>query len=105
MATAAPTRPELVRGLGLAAAIAINVANMIGTGVFLKARVMTCNVGSASITFDTGAKDGADCRYMRNVVAAPTSASSISHAALFLNAVFAVFPLDGGVVSDIFESP
>ena len=41
-------RNELVRGLGLTAAIAINVANMIGTGVFLKTRVMTCNVGSAS---------------------------------------------------------
>jgi APA family basic amino acid/polyamine antiporter len=27
--------------------MAVNVANMIGTGVFLKARVMTCNVGSA----------------------------------------------------------
>lgn len=36
----------LVRGLGLTAAISLNVANMIGTGVFLKARVMTCNVGS-----------------------------------------------------------
>jgi len=41
-------RPELVRALGLTAAIAMNVANMIGTGVFLKSRVMTCNVGSAS---------------------------------------------------------
>jgi basic amino acid/polyamine antiporter, APA family len=30
-------------------AIAVNVANMIGTGVFLKARVMTCNVGSAKM--------------------------------------------------------
>jgi basic amino acid/polyamine antiporter, APA family len=29
------------------AAIAVNVSNMIGTGVFLKTRVMTCNVGSA----------------------------------------------------------
>ena len=29
------------------AAMAVNVANMIGTGVFLKTRVMTCNVGSA----------------------------------------------------------
>jgi len=37
----------LVRGLGLGSAISINVANMIGTGVFLKTRVMTCNVGSA----------------------------------------------------------
>ena len=36
----------LVRGLGLVAAIAIVVADVIGTGVFLKARVMTCNVGS-----------------------------------------------------------
>jgi APA family basic amino acid/polyamine antiporter len=40
-------RPELTRGLGLWGAIAVNVANMIGTGVFLKTRVMTCNVGSA----------------------------------------------------------
>jgi APA family basic amino acid/polyamine antiporter len=38
------SRNELVRGLTLAGAISINVANMIGTGVFLKARVMTCNV-------------------------------------------------------------
>jgi APA family basic amino acid/polyamine antiporter len=37
---------ELVRGLGLTAAISVNVANVIGTGVFLKARVMTCNVGT-----------------------------------------------------------
>ena len=37
---------DLVRGLGLAGAVAINVANMIGTGVFLKSRVMVCNVGN-----------------------------------------------------------
>ena len=37
---------QLIRGLGLTAAISVNVANVIGTGVFLKARVMTCNVGS-----------------------------------------------------------
>jgi basic amino acid/polyamine antiporter, APA family len=37
---------QLVRGLGPIAAISINVGNIIGTGVFLKARVMTCNVGS-----------------------------------------------------------
>ncbi len=36
----------LVRGLGLIAAISIIIGNVIGTGVFLKARVMTCNVGS-----------------------------------------------------------
>lgn len=31
------------------AAIAVNVSNMIGAGVFLKTRVMTCNVGSAQL--------------------------------------------------------
>ncbi len=35
----------LIRGLGLAAAISVIIGNVIGTGVFLKARVMTCNVG------------------------------------------------------------
>ncbi len=40
------THPELIRGLGPIAAISINVGNIIGTGIFLKARVMTCNVGS-----------------------------------------------------------
>ncbi|MEP6944633.1 MAG: amino acid permease [Acidobacteriota bacterium] len=39
-------RKHLVRGLGLIAAVSIIVGNVIGTGVFLKARVMTCNVGS-----------------------------------------------------------
>jgi len=43
------SRAELVRGLGLWSAISVNVANMIGTGIFLKSRVMTCNVGSASM--------------------------------------------------------
>lgn len=36
----------LVRGLTLVAAISIIIGNVIGTGVFLKARVMTCNVGT-----------------------------------------------------------
>ncbi len=36
----------LVRGLGLVAAVSIIIGNVIGTGVFLKARVMTCNLGS-----------------------------------------------------------
>src|SRR5215210_7690706 len=40
------THPTLVRGLGLTAATSVNIANMIGTGVFLKTRVMTCNVGT-----------------------------------------------------------
>jgi basic amino acid/polyamine antiporter, APA family len=39
---------QLVRGLGPIAAISINVGNIIGTGIFLKARVMTCNLGSPS---------------------------------------------------------
>ena len=42
-------RPELTRGVGAWAAIAVNVTNMIGAGVFLKTRVMTCNVGSAKM--------------------------------------------------------
>lgn len=37
---------ELIRGLGLVAAISIIIGNVVGTGVFLKARVMTCNVGT-----------------------------------------------------------
>ena len=39
---------KLVRGLNLTGATAIVVGTVIGTGVFLKARVMTCNVESAS---------------------------------------------------------
>jgi APA family basic amino acid/polyamine antiporter len=39
-------RQNLIRGLGLIAAISVIIGNVIGTGVFLKARVMTCNVGS-----------------------------------------------------------
>lgn len=38
----------LVRGIGLLAAISIIIGNVIGTGVFLKARVMTCNVGDGT---------------------------------------------------------
>jgi APA family basic amino acid/polyamine antiporter len=36
----------LVRGLGLVAVTSLVVGNVIGTGVFLKSRVMTCNVGT-----------------------------------------------------------
>lgn len=39
-------RGELVRSLTLIPAAAVILANIIGTGVFVKARVMTCNVGS-----------------------------------------------------------
>lgn len=45
MATYSNEKYDLVRGLGLAAAVSVIVGNVIGTGVFLKARVMTCNVG------------------------------------------------------------
>jgi APA family basic amino acid/polyamine antiporter len=49
MTQASGSRPALARNLGLTAATSINIANMIGTGVFLKARVMTCNVGSPGL--------------------------------------------------------
>ena len=42
-----PSRRPLTRGVGAWAAVAVNVTNMIGAGVFFKTRVMTCNVGSA----------------------------------------------------------
>src|SRR5580700_10024984 len=48
-ASTTAARGELTRGVGAWGAIAVNVANMIGTGVFLKTRVMTCNVGSAKM--------------------------------------------------------
>jgi len=40
------TQSPLIRGLGPVATTAIVVGNVIGTGVFLKSRVMTCNVGT-----------------------------------------------------------
>src|SRR5882762_11314398 len=45
----APGNITLVRGLGLAAATSIVVGSVIGTGVFLKARVMMCNVESPGL--------------------------------------------------------
>jgi APA family basic amino acid/polyamine antiporter len=44
-----PPTPTLLRSLGFVATCAIVVSNMIGQGVFLKARVMTCDVGSAGV--------------------------------------------------------
>ncbi len=38
-------RQTLIRGLGLIAAVSVIIGNVIGTGVFFKARIMTCNVG------------------------------------------------------------
>src|SRR4028119_1689272 len=46
MASNSIDKITLIRGLGLLAAISIIIGNVVGTGVFLKARVMTCNVGS-----------------------------------------------------------
>ncbi len=46
MTLASNEKISLVRGLGLLAAISIIIGNVVGTGVFLKARVMTCNVGT-----------------------------------------------------------
>src|SRR5260370_20980282 len=40
------SKTDLVRGLTLIAAMSVVVGNVIGTGVFLTARVMTCNVGT-----------------------------------------------------------
>src|SRR5690242_8040252 len=45
MSKPAPSNITLIRGLTLVAA-SIVIGNVIGTGVFLKARVMTCNVGT-----------------------------------------------------------
>jgi len=48
-----PTKPAparaLLRGLTLVPAASIILANIIGTGVFVKARVMICNVGSPTV--------------------------------------------------------
>lgn len=41
-------RQSLIRGLGLIAAISVIIGNVIGTGVFFKARIMTCNVGDGT---------------------------------------------------------
>jgi len=46
MSTPAQSNLTLVRGLTLIAAASIVIGNVVGTGVFLKARVMTCNVGT-----------------------------------------------------------
>src|ERR1700679_1730088 len=47
--SSAAAAPQLIRGVGMCAAISVNVSNMVGAGVFLKTRVMTCNVGSAKV--------------------------------------------------------
>src|SRR4051794_4116728 len=49
---------NLVRGLTATSAASLNIANMIGTGVFLKARVMTCNVESPVMVLGVWAMGG-----------------------------------------------
>jgi APA family basic amino acid/polyamine antiporter len=44
-----PAAPTLVRALTLVPATALVVTNVIGVGVFIKARVMTCNVGTPEL--------------------------------------------------------
>ncbi|HYO63129.1 MAG TPA: amino acid permease [Pyrinomonadaceae bacterium] len=44
MSTRADHQLTLVRGLGLAASVSVVVGSVIGTGIFLKTRVMMCNV-------------------------------------------------------------
>jgi APA family basic amino acid/polyamine antiporter len=52
MAVSAPAGAPaagLVRGLGALAAVALVIGDVIGTGVFLKSRVMTCNIGTPGL--------------------------------------------------------
>jgi len=49
MAEAPSVRTGLVRALGFTAAASLIVCNVIGQGIFLKARAMTCNVGSPDL--------------------------------------------------------
>ena len=44
-----PASNHVIRGLGLLAATSIVIGDVIGSGVFLKARVMTCNVGTPGL--------------------------------------------------------
>ena len=49
MSAADTARPGVVRALGFSAAASLAVCNMIGQGVFLKARAMTCDVGTPGL--------------------------------------------------------
>ncbi len=51
--------PSLTRGLTLIPTAAIVIAIVIGTGVFVKARVMTCNVGEPGLVLGIYALAGA----------------------------------------------
>jgi len=47
--TSADARERLLRDISLAAAVAIILAQVIGTGVFVKARAMTCSAGTPGL--------------------------------------------------------
>lgn len=49
MAEAPSIRSSLVRALGFTAAASLIICNVIGQGIFLKARAMTCDVGSPEL--------------------------------------------------------
>src|SRR5450755_344434 len=49
MSVTASARPGLIRALGFMAAASLIICNVIGQGIFLKARAMTCNVGSPEL--------------------------------------------------------
>ena len=49
MSSASSPPNTLLRGLGLAAATSVVVGSVIGTGIFLKTRVMMCNVESPAL--------------------------------------------------------
>jgi basic amino acid/polyamine antiporter, APA family len=52
---------SLVRGLSMMAGAAVIIAQVIGTGVFLKARVMICNVGTPGLVLTAWAVAGLMC--------------------------------------------
>ena len=52
---------SVVRGLSLTTGTAVIIAGVIGTGVFLKARVMTCNVGTPGLVLAAWAVAGLMC--------------------------------------------
>ena len=57
--TVTPSDDSLIRGLGPFAATSIVIGVVIGTGVFLKARVMTCNVGTPGLVITVWVVAGA----------------------------------------------
>ncbi len=56
--TSSSSNASLARGLTLIPTAAIVIAVVIGTGIFVKARVMTCNVGSPGLVLGVYALAG-----------------------------------------------